>query len=115
MKVLFRLTLLFAITYLFAVNAQAEEIWTDVTEVKPILEERRVAPKDPACAKPKPSDALGLAALLTWDVGTDCSFRTVTATRAYRVHYQWAGHQYSFVTKELPEQRIKLEVEVRPD
>ena len=112
---LLRLCVVFVVTYLLAVSAHGDEVWTEVTEVEPILEERRVAPKDPACQASKPSRPQGLAALLQWDVGTECRYKNVTATRAYRVHYRWAGKDYSYVSRTLPQQRIKLDVEVYPD
>ena len=96
-----------------ATPSQAEQVWTEVTRVEPLQEQRRIAPKAAACQTRKPGEQRGLATLLAWDL-TDCVYQQINTTTGYRVHYQWAGHSYSYFSKSLPGQKIKLDVDVRP-
>lgn len=89
--------------------------WAEVTAVEPVTRTRVEAPNEPGCFEPKPAPAAGLRPLLEWDLLVECRPRETTETTHYNVKYTWADRDYSYTSKTLPANRIRIRVGVAPE
>ncbi|MEM7002748.1 MAG: hypothetical protein AAF529_18305 [Pseudomonadota bacterium] len=105
---------LLASTTLNHTATAAEQRWVAVDRVEPITHTVRMPVNDPRCTAGKPRRSAGLSALLSWDVGVDCAPKTRQRVSEYRVFYTWQDRQYSYLSRTLPEHKIRLRVDVDP-
>ncbi len=97
-------------------RAEQATVWADVVDVQPVslISE---SPADPArCNVAPPAHALGLMALLAWDLSDDCAPTRSEIVTGYDVTYTWAGRRYTYRRTDHPGERIpvRLTFDVQP-
>jgi hypothetical protein len=105
-----KLLVLMSLTLLIAVNAKASElqVHAPVVNVEPLRE----APQEIERCPDRPLSDAGLAEILVWDLGLNCTTELIhsATVNGYRVSYRWDDRVYSQVMSTPPGNTVPLKV-----